>query len=205
MNQLTTVNQSVTMTSREIAELTGKDISAIHRDIRAMLTEIKKDDPNLNHPQEDKDSRGYTTCFYLNRELTETLLTGYSATARLKVIRRWHELENAAPRSPAELILAMAQQMVANEQRIAGLDTRLTQIEQKQVVKEQYLTVLEFAIAHGMATDKSTLQSMGIRASRASRSMGHEITTKHQDNKNFRGNVNAYHPDVLFSLVESFA
>jgi phage regulator Rha-like protein len=85
-----------TMTSREIAELTGKELGHVHRDIRAMLDELKKDDPNLNHPQEDKDLRGFTTCFHLNRELTETLLTGYSASARLKVIRRWHDLEEQA-------------------------------------------------------------------------------------------------------------
>ena len=84
---------AITMTSREIAELTGKELAHVHRDIRAMLDELKKDDPNLDHPLEDKDSRGYTTGFHLNRELTETLLTGYSASARLKVIRRWHDLE----------------------------------------------------------------------------------------------------------------
>lgn len=89
-----------TMTSREIAELTGKELAHVHRDIRSMLNELKKDAPNLDHPLEDKDSRGYTTCFHLNRELTETLLTGYSASARLKVIRRWHDLEAQAA-SPA--------------------------------------------------------------------------------------------------------
>lgn len=82
-----------TMTSREIAELTGKDLSNVHRDIREMLEAIKKDDSGLNHPQEDKDVRGYTTCFYLNRELTDTLLTGYSVVARHRVIARWHKLE----------------------------------------------------------------------------------------------------------------
>lgn len=82
-----------TMTSREIAELTGKDLSNVHRDIREMLEALKKDDSDLNHPQEDKDARGYTTCFYLNRELTDTLLTGYSVVARHRVIARWHKLE----------------------------------------------------------------------------------------------------------------
>jgi len=91
--QIATIDSIKTMTSREIAELTGKELSNVHRDIRAMLDELKKDDSLLNHPREDVDARGYTTCFYLSRELTETLLTGYSAPARLKVIRRWHELE----------------------------------------------------------------------------------------------------------------
>ena len=94
-----------TMTSREIAELTGKEHKHVIRDIRALLDELGKDGsdlnheidgPKLDHPQEDKDLRGYTTCFHLNRELTETLLTGYSASARLKVIRRWHDLEEQA-------------------------------------------------------------------------------------------------------------
>ncbi len=53
----------MTMTSRVIAELTGKELGHVHRDIRAMLDELKKDDPNLDHPQEDKDARGYTTCY----------------------------------------------------------------------------------------------------------------------------------------------
>lgn len=86
--------QPKTMTSREIAVLTGKEHKHVIRDIRAMLDELEKDGPVLDHPQEDKDARGYTTCFYLNRELTDTLLTGYSVVARNRVIKRWHELED---------------------------------------------------------------------------------------------------------------
>jgi phage regulator Rha-like protein len=100
------------MTSREIAELTGKEHKHVIRDIRALLDELGKDGsdlnheidgPKLDHPQENKDARGYTTCFYLNRELTETLLTGYSASARLKVVRRWYELEEQA--LPAQITI----------------------------------------------------------------------------------------------------
>ncbi|WP_232077053.1 Rha family transcriptional regulator [Variovorax sp. PBL-E5] len=71
-----------TMTSREIADLTGKEHKHVIRDIRAMLDELAEDGPTLGHVQEDKDARGYTAMFHLDRELTDTLLTGYSAVAR---------------------------------------------------------------------------------------------------------------------------
>jgi phage antirepressor YoqD-like protein len=82
------------MSSSEIAELTGKLHAHVLRDIRAML-EALKDDPVLDHVLEDKDGRGYTVNFHLDRELTETLLTGYSIPLRRKVVRRLHELEEA--------------------------------------------------------------------------------------------------------------
>jgi len=86
--------QGVTMSSREIAELTGKQHSHVVRDIRVMLSELREHDPNLDHHfAEKKDKRGYTSRFDLDRELTETLITGYSIVLRNKVIKRLRELE----------------------------------------------------------------------------------------------------------------
>lgn len=85
-------NDPVTMSSREIAELTGKQHKHVIRDIRAMLDALA-DGPDLGHVHEDRDGRGYTTCFHLDKELTETLVTGYSIPLRHKVIKRLHELE----------------------------------------------------------------------------------------------------------------
>ena len=93
MSELMTI-QALTMSSREIAELTGKDLSHVNRDIRAMLDALV-DDPELDHVREDKDARGYTTAFHLGRELTYTLMAGYSVQLRRKVIARWQELEAA--------------------------------------------------------------------------------------------------------------
>ena len=131
------------MSSREIAELTGKELPHVHRDIRAMLDELKKDDPDLDHPLEDKDARGYTTCFYLNRELTETLLTGYSAIARRKVIRRWHQLEGAATSQPK--LAAPKGQLLDTQLSIGKLfevPVHLAQVEAVKVVRLQLGTDL---------------------------------------------------------------
>lgn len=87
--------RAVTMSSSEIAELTGKQHKNVLRDIREMLDDLEKDGSDLSHVRETKDTRGYTENFYLDRELTETLLTGYSIPLRRKVVRRLHELEEA--------------------------------------------------------------------------------------------------------------
>lgn len=85
--------QSKFMSSREISELTGKTHSHVLRDIRQMLDSL--DDPILVHEeyQELKDSRGYTSEFLLNKNLSITLMTGYDVNARHKINMRWQELE----------------------------------------------------------------------------------------------------------------
>lgn len=85
-------HDSLTMSSREIAELTGKEHGHVIRDIRVMI-EALDDDQILDHVREDKDARGYTTAFHLDRDLTLTLVSGYNVKVRLAIVRRWQELE----------------------------------------------------------------------------------------------------------------
>jgi phage regulator Rha-like protein len=126
----------VTMTSREIAELTGKDLAHIHRDIRVMLDELGQHDPVLDHPREDKDARGYTVCYHLNRELTETLLTGYSAVLRIRVIRRLHELEaNQAPATASRALVSPIEAKLSEQLGIAALLQIPLHVAQAQAVK----------------------------------------------------------------------
>ncbi|MHC9165524.1 Rha family transcriptional regulator [Pseudomonas aeruginosa] len=121
---LITTTGAVTMTSREIAELTGKQHKHVIRDIREMLDALEKDGPVLGHVREDKDSRGYTENFHLDRELTETLVTGYSIPLRHKVIRRLHELEEqvAQPAIPQTLpeALRLAADLAEECQQLAA-------------------------------------------------------------------------------------
>lgn len=81
-----------TMSSRKLAKLTGKAHKHILSDIRSMLKELEIDWADCSAQYQDSTGRSLP-CFNLNRELTDTLLTGYSAKMRLAVIRRWHELE----------------------------------------------------------------------------------------------------------------
>ncbi len=101
----------VTMSSREIARLTGKQHKNVVRDIREMLQALEDDGSDLSHVEERKDARGYTSEFRLDRELTETLLTGYSVPLRRKVVRRLHELEEA--KRPKQLLDTVAAPVAA--------------------------------------------------------------------------------------------
>ncbi len=86
MSQVAVIQQGpvLTMSSREIADLTGKKHKNVLRDIREMLEALRKDGSDLSHVREDLDSRGYTENFHLDRDLTETLISGYSVPLRYR-------------------------------------------------------------------------------------------------------------------------
>jgi len=96
-------SRAISMSSLEIADLTGKQHKDVIRDIRVMVSALQKDGADLRHVREAKDARGYTAEFHLNKELTETLLTGYSIPLRHRVILRLAELEQAAPKAPFDI------------------------------------------------------------------------------------------------------
>lgn len=127
--------QPVTMTSREIAELTGKAHFNVLADIRKMLAELKEDELKFQAIYLDSMNRQQTE-FVLDRELTDTLLTGYSAIARRAVIARWRKLEagNSAPtaldlRDPVQLAQVTTQLLALTNEQAAHIVGLKHQIE----------------------------------------------------------------------------
>lgn len=92
-----------TMSSREIAELTGKEHKHVKRDCEVMFAELELDSEgyaqNWTHPQ---NGQTYTE-YLLPYELVQTLITGYSIKLRHAVIQRLNELEGkvSQPTRPA--------------------------------------------------------------------------------------------------------
>lgn len=120
------------MSSREIAELTGKDHKNVVRDVRVMLQELALDRLSFERIYKDSMNRDQTE-YLLDRELTETLLTGYSIPLRRRVIARLHELEQQqTPRLPQNFAEAL---------RLAA--DQAEQIEQQQMVIEQQAPKVE--------------------------------------------------------------
>ncbi|MFT8723545.1 MAG: Rha family transcriptional regulator [Acetobacter malorum] len=93
-------NSSPTMSSKEIAELTGKRHDHVIRDIKSMLEQVIGHSPNLGNEQiqgviVEKDHRGFIKTIHLDHSHTITLITGYDARQRKKVVDRWLELEHS--------------------------------------------------------------------------------------------------------------
>lgn len=89
-----TNNPSQTMNSREIAELTGKEHKNVMSDIRKMMDDISFASAEFLADLPDGYGRSQPV-FILDKELTMTLVAGYSAALRYKIVKRWAELECA--------------------------------------------------------------------------------------------------------------
>ncbi|EOL9071599.1 Rha family transcriptional regulator [Cronobacter turicensis] len=95
MTKLTLANQrsAVTkMSSREIAKLTGKHHKHVLEDCRKMLEALNLQSADFSADYQDGRGRTYQE-FWLDQDLTLTLMTGYSIPLRHKVAKRWRELE----------------------------------------------------------------------------------------------------------------
>lgn len=84
-----------TMSSREIAELCGKQHFHVCRDIEVLNRAFSKLGLSpIPKSKYEQGGRSYTE-YKLTREQTLDLVTGYNAAIRIRVNRRWLDLEQA--------------------------------------------------------------------------------------------------------------
>ena len=118
----------LTMSSREIAELTGKEHPNVMRDIRGMLEELGEDALRFEDIYSDAYGRGQP-CFNLPKDLTITLVAGYNTKVRHAIVTRWQELEAqqaqsfAIPKSLPEALRLAADLSEQNERLAIERDT----------------------------------------------------------------------------------
>lgn len=138
MNSLTSINR--TMSSREIAEITGKlhknvlvDCDNLNDNYRRMgLAEISADVYKDSYNREQK-------CYLLTRMQTFDLMTGYSVELRIRVNRRWEELEQESkhrlPQSFSEALMLAAQQAQELEQKELQLQAQAPKVRFAEAVE----------------------------------------------------------------------
>lgn len=124
------LKNAMTMSSREIAELTGKEHKNVLADIRKMLAEIQSTEKSADY----KDSMGrIQPCLLLDKDETMCLVAGYSAILRMAIIKRWQELEAAnkptVPRTYAEALLEAGRLAMELEQKDEQLRIQAPAVE----------------------------------------------------------------------------
>lgn len=95
---MTTINTTISMTSREIAEVTGKQHRNVMADIRKMVNDLTKEGIEIGVLSFQQSSyinsqNKQQPMLVIDKDLTMNLILSYSAPLRFKVIKRVGELE----------------------------------------------------------------------------------------------------------------
>lgn len=162
--QLTTITNTntQTMSSREIAELTGKRHPDVKRDIVNMLEQVEEDVSSFAHTYTDSQNRQQTE-FKLNKELTLTLVAGYNVKLRLAIVQRWQELEEKERSNslvlpnftdPAEAAIAWATEYKAKQLAMQQLEVAKPKVEyvDKYVERNNLKSITDVAKEMGISS-----------------------------------------------------
>ena len=209
INLVTMSSQQETMSSREIAELTGKRHDNVLRDIREQLFTglygCNFNDSRISYPliqgltvvTDDHTKR--TAEILLDREHTLTLITGYDVKSRHTINKRWLELETKQrPMSVMEMIIASATQLIALEQEQERQARELKELKAQVSGSYGFCTVQGYANVTGLKLTSTQGAKFGKAASALSRKLGIQIGSV-PDAK--YGKVNTYHEDVLKEIL----
>ena len=122
-NNLMVIESSnvLTMSSLEIAELTGKQHKHVLTDIRNMLNSLNIESAVFTADYKDSKGRMYP-CYNLPKRETLILVSGYSVTMRARIIDRWQELEEkqtpATPATPKTYIEALEKLLESEKEKL---------------------------------------------------------------------------------------
>ena len=157
-----------TMTSLEIAEVTGKRHDSILRDIRNILSQGVDAHNFVETSYTDKSNR-QQKCYTLTKKGCLILASGYDVILREKIINRWEELETKernqyqVPKSFAEALMLAAKQqeqieeqqrqLEANSKEIVELNGAIAEMEPKVTYVDMILASKETVTTTQIAQD----------------------------------------------------
>lgn len=150
--QVLEANNVLTMSSLEIAELTGKQHKHVLTDIRNMLNSLNIDSAVFTAQYKDSIGRSLPM-FNLPKDETICLIAGYNAQVRMRIIKRWQELEQKEsaqfkmPKTLSEALLLAGQQAALAEERQRLLEQQKPKVDFAEAVERSggTLAIGEFA------------------------------------------------------------
>lgn len=146
MNLLSTSNQPLTMSSREIAELTGKRHDNVRRTIEslwdlALISVTQSEEPTAGGGKPTK-------IYHVNEEDSYIVVARLSPEFTAKIVKRWRELEKQqAPQIPQTY--AEALQLAADQAKQLELAAPKVAFVDNLVERTNLLTATQVAQKHG--------------------------------------------------------
>lgn len=178
VNLTLVASSTLTMTSREIADLTGRRHKNVLRDIDALLETLGSDLSQGFKTSTYKDSTGKENRqFEMDRDSTFCVVAGYDANARMRIIKRWQELESghAIPKVADPTLAALVQTVVELDQvkqqhaalarKTEILETRVQNVElqHRNGVPEGYLSKKEAHHLYGVGLSEEIFECLLVK------------------------------------------
>lgn len=164
MNDIMQVNEvSKTMSSREIAELCVKEHRHVLRDIDDLnATYAGMALPKVGQSNYIADNGQSYRQYLLSKEQTIDLITGYRADIRIRINRRWQELEQQV--SASQPVIALPQDYLSALKALVSSEEE-RQVAQAQVIelKPKAEALARISSAKGATGIRDTAKAVGMR------------------------------------------
>lgn len=189
---MTELMNKETMSSLQIAEITGKVHKNIMRDIRNMEPAWEKINGRkfelVNYTDEKGEKR---PCYSLTKTECLYIATKFNDEARAKLVIRWEALETGKEKplssthqlTQAEMFLQLAQMNVENERKMKELEAKteelqseLTEIKQRTTANLNQSTIVAYVTRNNIKLEVTKFGAMGRKATSICKKRGIEIT-----------------------------
>ena len=194
LKNLVIANATLTMSSLEIAELTGKEHKNVVADLRKMLNELDLTAAEFSASVKytgNNNAQLTREIFNLPKRECFILVSGYNLKLRAAIIDRWQELENQSKPAMPTTYIAALEALIASEK---AKELALLQVDELQVELDEsraYCTIKRFAFFNKVDWKDLSWKKLKAAHIRITGEDVHKIF-----DANFPDGVNAYHKEA---------
>ena len=195
LKNLAIASATLTMSSLEIAELTGKEHKNVVADLRKMLNELDLTAAEFSASVKytgNNNAQLTREIFNLPKRECFILVSGYNLKLRAAIIDRWQELENQSKPAMPTTYIAALEALVASEK---AKELALLQVDELQVELDEskaYCTIKRFAFFNKIDWKDLSWKKLKAAHIRITGEDVHKIF-----DANFPDGVNAYHKEAF--------